>query len=220
MTQTLTPAKPAVSDSFFDIDDILGDALAPSPKPAEEKKADAVVSADPAAVQFSKRLRAPATRVSIDIVDGGLQKIVVTDNGVGMSQEDIQECFKLHTTSKIMPADDLTAIRSMGFRGEALASIASISHLTIQSRQEDNPAGTKVTLNMRCLSIQRIFNQLFDGKSGFLNYFAGGYFGNLRRRKLVNGFHSFFLCCTFLEKYQKHALQESRAKKFTPFKGG
>jgi hypothetical protein len=60
MTQTLTPAKPAVSDSFFDIDDILGDALAPSPKPAEEKKADAVVSADPAAVQFSKRLRAPA----------------------------------------------------------------------------------------------------------------------------------------------------------------
>jgi DNA mismatch repair protein MutL len=87
---------------------------------------------------------AGADYIRIDIEKAGLQKISVTDNGEGMSREDIQLAFKRHTTSKIKDMGDLFRIHSMGFRGEALASIAAISNMTIQSKTKNQTAGTMV----------------------------------------------------------------------------
>ena len=84
---------------------------------------------------------AQADEISIEFEDGGLKKISVYDNGIGMGKEDIEESFKPHTTSKIIEEDDLLSIRSLGFRGEALSSIASISYLTIQSKKAGDMAG-------------------------------------------------------------------------------
>src|SRR5438105_1604689 len=71
---------------------------------------------------------AKATSISIHVEQAGLKKIVITDNGIGMSNEDLQECFKPHTTSKIFDENQLAGIATLGFRGEALASIAAISN--------------------------------------------------------------------------------------------
>ncbi len=89
---------------------------------------------------------AHADYIRIDISESGLKKIVVTDNGEGMSKEDLQESFKHHTTSKIFEEQDLVAIKSLGFRGEALSSIAAISSLTIQSRPKNQSTGTQITV--------------------------------------------------------------------------
>jgi DNA mismatch repair protein MutL len=89
---------------------------------------------------------AKATHIQISIEDGGLKKIQVIDDGIGMNEADLKDSFKLHTTSKISPDDDLIAIGSLGFRGEALASIAAISRLTIQSRQTNMLAGIKLEI--------------------------------------------------------------------------
>src|SRR6266404_2686499 len=70
---------------------------------------------------------AGADLISVHIGESGLKKIVVIDNGEGMSPEDLKESFKPHTTSKIAKADELSHIRTLGFRGEALSSIAAIS---------------------------------------------------------------------------------------------
>ncbi|HEX8932284.1 MAG TPA: DNA mismatch repair endonuclease MutL, partial [Patescibacteria group bacterium] len=89
---------------------------------------------------------AKADKISIVLEQSGLKKIMVTDNGIGMSKEDLLESFKLHTTSKLFSLDDLEKIKSLGFRGEALASIAAISKLTLQSRVGHRPNGTKIEL--------------------------------------------------------------------------
>jgi DNA mismatch repair protein MutL len=89
---------------------------------------------------------AKATHIQISIEEGGLKQIQVIDDGIGMGEADLKDSFKLHTTSKISPDDDLMAIRSLGFRGEALASIAAISRLSIQSRQTSLSAGTKLEI--------------------------------------------------------------------------
>jgi DNA mismatch repair protein MutL len=91
-------------------------------------------------------LDAGADVVSIHIEESGLKKITVIDNGEGMSHEDVLECFKPHTTSKISEEEALAHIQTLGFRGEALASIAAISRMTIQSKTEEETAGTRVVL--------------------------------------------------------------------------
>jgi len=87
---------------------------------------------------------AGATDVRVET--GGCLSIVITvlDNGRGMSKNDVSIAFLKHATSKIKTADDLFAISTMGFRGEALSSIAAISRLTITTRQNDDISGTKV----------------------------------------------------------------------------
>jgi DNA mismatch repair protein MutL len=89
---------------------------------------------------------AGATRVSVDIQRGGRQLIRVEDDGLGMDRDDALLCLERHATSKIRSADDLASVRSMGFRGEALPSIASVSRftLTTRPRQGDNPEATQV----------------------------------------------------------------------------
>jgi DNA mismatch repair protein MutL len=91
-------------------------------------------------------LDAKASAITIQIEESGLRKITVIDNGEGMSKEDLKESFKLHTTSKVSAVDHLSHIATLGFRGEALASIAAISTMIIQSRTKKSAGGTKVEL--------------------------------------------------------------------------
>lgn len=91
---------------------------------------------------------AGADVITIHIEESGLRRITVIDNGEGMSKEDLQECFKPHTTSKIQSIEQLTGIKTLGFRGEALASIAAISNMSIKSRTSDAIGGTVVALRL------------------------------------------------------------------------
>ncbi|HSX12255.1 MAG TPA: DNA mismatch repair endonuclease MutL, partial [Rhabdochlamydiaceae bacterium] len=74
---------------------------------------------------------AGAQSISIEIKGGGFQLIKITDNGSGMSSDDALLCFERHATSKIAAIEDLSSLTSMGFRGEALASIASIARVDL-----------------------------------------------------------------------------------------
>jgi len=87
---------------------------------------------------------AGAGRIDIVIEDGGRRLIQVTDNGCGMSPEDLALTFRPHATSKLTSEEDLFAIATLGFRGEALASVASISHARIQTRRADDAGGCEI----------------------------------------------------------------------------
>ena len=90
---------------------------------------------------------ARANRVTIEIEEGGLRVIRVSDDGIGMSPEDAKLSVQRHATSKLRTRDDLFCIRTLGFRGEALPSIASVSRFTLTSRTRDQDAGTQVRLD-------------------------------------------------------------------------
>ncbi|MDY4140593.1 MAG: DNA mismatch repair endonuclease MutL [Eubacteriales bacterium] len=89
-------------------------------------------------------LDAGASAVTVEIRDGGITYFRVTDNGSGINQGDIRMAFERHATSKITRAQDLTAIATLGFRGEALASIAAVSHVTCTTRTRQDQSGVKV----------------------------------------------------------------------------
>ena len=89
---------------------------------------------------------AGASRIDVRVVDAGRTLIHVMDNGVGMIEADAKRCFGRHATSKITSADDLFTILSKGFRGEALASIASIAHVELKTRHASDECG--IQLNM------------------------------------------------------------------------
>ena len=88
-----------------------------------------------------------ATKITISLISSGLDKIIIKDNGVGMNKKDLQLCFERFTTSKISKLDDLQNIKSLGFRGEALASIASISQLNIKSKHKSSSTGNEIQLD-------------------------------------------------------------------------
>jgi DNA mismatch repair protein MutL len=90
---------------------------------------------------------AGATRVAITIDLGGKRLIRVEDDGEGMEAEDARLAIERHATSKIARADDLGAIRTLGFRGEALPSIASVSHFTLRTRARGSQSGTEIKVN-------------------------------------------------------------------------
>lgn len=94
-------------------------------------------------------LDAQATRVTVEIQAGGRSLVRVTDDGVGMSRDDALLSLERHATSKIQRAEDLAAIATMGFRGEALPSIASVSRFTLTTRERDSssPEGTQIVIN-------------------------------------------------------------------------
>lgn len=79
---------------------------------------------------------AQATAVTVEIREGGCSLIRITDNGCGIPKEEIPTAFLRHATSKIRSADDLTTVASLGFRGEALASIAAVSQVEMISKQQ------------------------------------------------------------------------------------
>ncbi|MBA4347526.1 MAG: hypothetical protein C0413_01585 [Clostridiales bacterium] len=87
---------------------------------------------------------AGATAITIEIENGGLDNIRITDNGSGIADDDCEMAFLRHATSKISTANDLFAIRSLGFRGEALASIAAVSRVMLQTQTEEDELGTQI----------------------------------------------------------------------------
>jgi DNA mismatch repair protein MutL len=90
---------------------------------------------------------AAARRISITVEYGGKKLIRVEDDGAGMDPEDARLCLERHATSKIRRADDLGTIVTLGFRGEALPSIASVSHFRLRTRLRGAPSGTEIRVN-------------------------------------------------------------------------
>ena len=89
-------------------------------------------------------LDAGATQIDLVVKDAGKALIMVVDNGCGMSETDARLCFERHATSKISKAEDLFSIRTMGFRGEALASIAAIAQVELKTRRKEDEIGVKI----------------------------------------------------------------------------
>ena len=89
---------------------------------------------------------AGASKVTVEIRDGGMTFLRVTDNGCGMAVEDARTAFKRHATSKLRTAEDLSAIGTMGFRGEALAAIASVSRIELMTKTPGSLCGTSLML--------------------------------------------------------------------------
>ena len=89
---------------------------------------------------------AGATNITVEIKNGGISYIKVTDNGKGIAQDDLEIAFERHATSKIRTADDLNTVTSMGFRGEALASIAAIANVELISKTQEQEIGYKVVV--------------------------------------------------------------------------
>ncbi len=89
---------------------------------------------------------AGADKISVNIKDAGKTLIQVVDNGGGMSASDAELCFERHATSKVRKAEDLFALTTKGFRGEALASIAAIAHVSLKTKRVENETGTKIEI--------------------------------------------------------------------------
>lgn len=89
---------------------------------------------------------AGAKHITIEIKTGGISFIRITDDGKGIAKDDIELAFERHATSKIRSAEDLNSVKSMGFRGEALASIAAIANIELISKQENDEIGTKIVV--------------------------------------------------------------------------
>ena len=89
---------------------------------------------------------AGADKITVEIENGGIKKIKIIDNGCGISKDDIEFAFERHATSKIRSAEDLESVKSMGFRGEALASIAAIANVKMISRTASDESGNKIVV--------------------------------------------------------------------------
>ena len=87
-------------------------------------------------------LDAGATNIVVEIENGGTDLIRVTDNGTGIAEQDCKTAFLRHATSKIATSEDLSRIVTLGFRGEALASIAAVSEVVLRTRTKDADQGT------------------------------------------------------------------------------
>ena len=93
---------------------------------------------------------AGATAVTVEISHGGVRLIRVTDNGCGIEREDVPKAFLRHATSKVLRPEDLDRIGTLGFRGEALASICAVSETEILTRAATEEIGTRYTLAGEC----------------------------------------------------------------------
>lgn len=101
---------------------------------------------DPSSVvkeMMENSLDAGATRIDVEYRNGGLEYLTIVDNGCGMSPVDARMAFDRHATSKIATVEDIYALRTFGFRGEALASIAAVSEVTLRTRQQGDELGTQ-----------------------------------------------------------------------------
>ena len=121
---------------------------------------------------------AGATQIDLIVKDAGRTFITVIDNGCGMSESDAQLCFERHATSKIQSADDLFAIRTMGFRGEALASIAAVAQVELMTRRKEDEVGTKIRIEG-----SKIIEQLPKPMSVGTNFTVKNLFFNVPARR-------------------------------------
>jgi len=97
---------------------------------------------------------AGATNIKLIILDAGKALVQVIDNGKGMSELDARMCFERHATSKITNIDDLFRIKTMGFRGEALASIAAVAQVELKTRKKDHDLGTYIEIENSVVKVQ------------------------------------------------------------------
>ena len=89
---------------------------------------------------------AGATEIQLVVIDAGKSLLQVIDNGKGMSEVDARNCFGRHATSKLKAIDDLFHIRTMGFRGEALASVAAVSQVILRTKRAEDELGTEIEI--------------------------------------------------------------------------
>ena len=89
---------------------------------------------------------AGATKIDVEVQNGGIKKIRIIDNGCGMAEDDLEFAFERHATSKIRTAEDLETVKSMGFRGEALASVAAISNVELITKREEDNIGHRIVV--------------------------------------------------------------------------
>ncbi|MCC6447199.1 MAG: ATP-binding protein, partial [Chitinophagaceae bacterium] len=97
---------------------------------------------------------AGATQMHLIIKDAGKELIQLSDNGKGMSATDARLCFERHATSKIKSIEDLFSIRTMGFRGEALASIAAVAQVELKTKRAEDEVGTRVLIENSIVRLQ------------------------------------------------------------------
>lgn len=130
--------QPQISSELSDIIQLLPDNI------ANQIAAGEVIQRPASAVKelLENAVDAGATAIHLLVNDAGKQLIKVTDNGKGMSETDARMCFERHATSKIKQIDDLFHIRTMGFRGEALASIAAVAQVEMKTKREADETGT------------------------------------------------------------------------------
>ncbi|MEE8639231.1 MAG: DNA mismatch repair endonuclease MutL [bacterium] len=100
-------------------------------------------------------LDAGAGRVDVSVDGGGFKEIKVTDDGCGMGEEDLALAFERYATSKVAGPEDLDAVATLGFRGEALPAIAAVSRVTVYTRAEDEPTGLKAEVAAGTVDISR-----------------------------------------------------------------
>ena len=126
----------------FDIIKLLPDSV------ANQIAAGEVIQRPASVVKelMENALDAGATQIDLYVKDAGRTMICVIDNGCGMSETDARLCFERHATSKIKKAEDLFSIRTMGFRGEALASITAVAQVELMTRRKEDEFGTKILI--------------------------------------------------------------------------
>lgn len=117
-------------------------------------------------------LDAGATSVSVSLVDGGLSSIHIVDNGCGIDNAEVSKAFLRHATSKISKAEDLDAIQSLGFRGEALSSIGAVALVTMITRQEEAALGTKLVFDNGTMISQQAYGCVSGTSIKVENLFA------------------------------------------------
>ncbi len=126
----------------FDIIKLLPDSV------ANQIAAGEVIQRPASVVKelMENALDAGASQIDLFVKDAGRTMICVIDNGCGMSETDARLCFERHATSKIKKAEDLFSIKTMGFRGEALASIAAVAQVELMTRRKEDELGTKILI--------------------------------------------------------------------------